>query len=196
MKNVSKTRVMVECAVLIALATVLSMIKVWQMPLGGSITLVSMLPVCVISIRHGVKWGLLSSTLYALIQLFMGITVDGLLGWGLTAGMLIGCMLLDYVIAFAVLGLAGAFRSKGQAGIYAGIAMAMVLRFVSHFFSGYVIFTNLKQWELFGSLFEGAPALYSICYNGLYMLPELIFTMVVFAVLYASPAKKILVGEG
>lgn len=194
MKSISKTRVMVECAVLVALSVVLSLIKVWQMPLGGSITLVSMLPVCIASIRHGVKWGFLSSCLYAVVQLFLGITVDGLLGWGLTPAMLIGCMVFDYLAAFAVLGVAGAFRKQGKAGVYAGITLAMVLRFVSHFLSGYVIFTNLEQWELFGSIFEGAPALYSIAYNGFYMLPELIITMVVFTMLYATPLKKFLLG--
>lgn len=195
MKTNSKTRVMAECAVLVAMSVVLSMIKVWQMPLGGSITLVSMLPVCIISIRHGLKWGFLSSTLYALIQLFFGITMDGLLGWGLTAGMLIGCMLFDYILAFAVLGIAGIFRKKGQAGIYCGIALAFVLRFISHFLSGYVIFSNLEQWELFGKVFEGAPAMYSICYNGLYMLPELVISMIVFTMLYATPVKKFILGQ-
>ncbi len=195
MKNVSKTRVMVECAILVALSVVLSMIKVWQMPLGGAITLVSMLPVCIASIRHGLKWGFMTSGLYAVIQLFLGIVSDGLLGWGLTPAMLIGCIVFDYLLAFAVLGVAGAFRSKGKVGIYAGITLAMALRFVSHFISGYVIFTNLEQWELFGSVFEGAPALYSIAYNGFYMLPELIFTMVVFALLYATPAKRFLEGK-
>lgn len=190
----SNVSIMVECAVLVAMSTVLSLIKVWQMPLGGAITLVSMLPVCVASLRHGLKWGFMASCLYALIQLFFGITMDGLLGWGLTAGMLVGCMLFDYVIAFAVLGVAGAFRSKGQAGAIAGIVLAMVLRFASHFVSGYVIFTNLEQWELFGNLFEGAPAMYSVCYNGLYMLPELVLTVVVFCLLYATPLKKFLLG--
>lgn len=195
MKNVSNTRVMVECAILVALSTVLSMIKVWQMPLGGAITLVSMLPVCLASIRHGLKWGFAASCLYALVQLLLGITSDGLLGWGLTPAMLIGCMVFDYLAAFAALGIAGIFRSKGQAGINVGIALAMVLRFVSHFMSGYVIFSNLEQWTIFGSTFENAPALYSIAYNGFYMLPELIITLVVFTVLYATPLKKFILGQ-
>ena len=192
MKTKSNTKIMTECAILVALSVVLSLVKVWQMPLGGAITLVSMLPVCVASLRHGLKWGFLSSCLYALVQLFFGITMDGLLGWGLTASMLVGCMMFDYVVAFTVLGIAGIFRNKGQIGADAGIVLAMVLRFVSHFISGYVIFTNLEQWELFGSVFEGSPALYSICYNGMYMLPELIFTVVVFELLYNTPMKKFL----
>lgn len=195
MKTNSTTRVMVECAVLIAMSTVLSLIKVWQMPLGGAVTLVSMLPVCIASIRHGLKWGLLSSCVYALVQLLFGITMDGVLGWGLTASMLVGCLMFDYIVAFFVLGFAGAFRKQGTIGIYVGIALALTLRFVSHFLSGYVVFSNLEQWELFGSTFQNAPALYSICYNGMYMLPELVFTMVVFSMLYATPVKKYMLGK-
>lgn len=192
MRTKSNVRIMTECAILVAMSVVLSFVKVWHMPLGGSITFVSMLPVCIASLRHGLKWGFLTSGLYGLVKLFFGITMDGLLGWGLTASMLIGCMLFDYVVAFAVLGIAGIFRKKGQLGADAGIVLAMVLRFASHFISGYVIFTNLEQWELFGSVFEGSPALYSICYNGMYMLPELIFTVVVFELLYNTPMKKFL----
>lgn len=192
MRTKSNVRIMTECAILVAMSVVLSFVKVWHMPLGGSITFVSMLPVCIASLRHGLKWGFLTSGLYALVKLFFGITMDGLLGWGLTASMLVGCMLFDYVVPFAVLGIAGIFWKKGQAGAVAGIVLAMVLRFASHFISGYVIFTNLEQWELFGSVFEGSPALYSICYNGMYMLPELIFTVVVFELLYNTPMKKFL----
>lgn len=195
MKTVSKTKVMTECAILVALSVVLSLVKIWQMPLGGAVTLVSMLPVCMISIRHGLKWGFVSSGLYAVIQLFFGITMDGLLGWGLTPAMLLGCMVFDYLAAFSVLGIAGIFSAKGDMGRVCGIVLAMVLRFVSHFLSGYVIFTNLAQWELFGSLFEGAPALYSIAYNGLYMLPELVITVVVFVLLLKTPAAKFIKGS-
>ena len=193
----NKIRTMVECAILIALAVGLSFIKVWKMPLGGAVTLLSMLPICIISIRHGLGWGFGSSFIYALFQLFFGITMDGLLGWGLTPAMLIGCMMFDYVIAFTVLGIAGIFRKKNEAGAYIGITLAMVLRFVSHFLSGYVIFKNLDQWELFGSLFTSRPALYSICYNGLYMLPELILTLaaVVIMMRISVIKKKIIVPQ-
>lgn len=185
-----KVRILVECAVMIALAVVLSMIKIWKMPLGGAVTLVSMLPVCVISIRHGLKWGMGTAFVYSLTQLLFGIVADGLFAWGLTPVMLIGCILFDYVVAFTVLGVAGAFRKNGEVGAYVGIIAAFVLRFVSHFISGYIIFANLEQWELFGKLFENKPALYSIAYNGMYMLPELAITLVVVVVLMRIPSFK------
>ncbi len=183
MEQKQKIRALTECAVMIALSVVLSFIKIWKMPLGGSVTLLSMLPVCVVSVRRGLKWGLASSFVYSLFQLVFGITMDGLLGWGLTPVMLIGCILFDYVIAFSVLGIAGIFRKKGAGGIYAGMSLAFFGRFVSHFISGYVIFKNLDQWELFGKTFADKPVLYSICYNGLYMLPELILTLAALFIL-------------
>lgn len=183
----SSVRILVESAILVALSTVLSLIKIWPMPLGGAVTLLSMLPVCAVSIRHGSKWGFGAAFVYSVIQLVFGITMDGLLGWGLTPAMLIGCIMFDYILAFTVLGAAGLFRKLGEAGVYAGISVALVGRFASHFLSGYVIFKNLEQWNLFGKLFENKPALYSIAYNSCYMVPELVFTLVAVVILMRIP---------
>lgn len=177
-------------AVFVALATVLSLIKVVKMPLGGSVTLLSMLPIVMISVMLGLKWGIGSAFVYSLIQLFLGITMDGLLGWGLTPVMLVGTILLDYIVAFTVLGIAGIFAKQGYAGICGGVALAIVFRFLSHFLSGFVIFKNLEQFEIFGSLFTNRPVLYSLAYNGLYMLPELVITVVGAAILFKLPQIK------
>lgn len=182
-----------ETAVFIALAVALSMVKIFKLPLGGSVTLVSMLPICILSFRYGVKWGFFSSFIYSLFQLMLGITTDGLLGWGLTPLMLVGCILFDYIIAFSVLGIAGVFKKKGEAGLYAGLTLAFILRFISHVVSGYFIFAYLDQWEIFGSTFANAPLLYSVCYNGTYILPELIITIAVVVVLMRFTAVKKLI---
>lgn len=193
MKNKKNIFRLTECALFVALATVLSLVKIWQMPLGGSITLLSMLPICMISFRHGLKWGFISSGVYSLIQLILGITMEGLFGWGLTPAMLIGCILFDYILPFTLLGTAGVFRKKGEIGFYIGIAVAFLLRFLCHFISGYIIFANLEQWSIFGSTFENAPVLYSICYNAFYIVPELIITVAVTVVLMRFPAFKKLI---
>ena len=187
MEKRNELRTLVECAVFIALGVVLSLIKIFKMPLGGSVTLASMLPVCVISVRHGLKYGMISSFVYSLFQLVFGITLDGLLGWGLPPVMLVGCIMFDYIVAFSVLGCAGMFRKLGEGGVYLGISAVFTARFLSHFLSGYVIFKNLEQWELFGSVFESRPALYSVCYNALYMLPELVITLVIVVILMRIP---------
>ena len=179
-----KVRIMVEGAVMLALATALSFIQIYKLPWGGSITLLSMLPIVLFSIRWGVAMGLAVSFLFSLIQLFQGI-MDGLFGWGLTPGMLVACIFIDYIFAFTVLGLAGVFRKKGTAGWISGIAIAIALRFVMHFLSGVVI------WKSFGELWEGfstdSSVLYSILYNGSYMLPELIITVIAAVILLNVP---------
>lgn len=161
-------------AILVALSTVLSLVKVWQMPLGGAITLLSMLPVCMISVLYGVKYAAVPCFLYGAIQMFL----DNPFGWGLTPAILVGSIFFDYLFAFGVLCLAGTFRKRGAIGAVCGVALACFARFVSHFISGYVLFANLEQWQAFGRLFTGKPALYSVCYNGFYMLPELLFTVI------------------
>lgn len=182
----TKTKTLVECAILVALSAVLSMVKVFQLPWGGSITLLSMLPVTLISIRHGIKTGLFSAFVYAVIQLVFGIMFDGLLGWGLTAGMLVACILLDYIVAFTVLGLAGIFANKGLGGVIGGTALAIALRFASHVLSGVYVFASAgKLWEGFETT---NTWLYSVVYNGCYMLPEMVFTIIGAAILY--PALK------
>ena len=86
-------RSMIECAIMVALATVLSMIKLYEAPLGGSVTLLSMLPVSVLSIRLGLKWGLTGGFLYAMIQMFLDL--GKVISWGLTPAALIGCIIFD-----------------------------------------------------------------------------------------------------
>ena len=115
----NKTKILVEGAVMVALATVLSYVRVYRLPWGGSITLLSMLPIVLFSIRRGLGAGLTVSFVFSLVQFTQGI-VDGIFGWGLTPGMLIACILLDYIVAFTVLGLAGIFRKRGLAGWIGG----------------------------------------------------------------------------
>lgn len=189
MRNEQKEALLslVEGAMMVALATVLSLVKIVKFPWGGSITLLSMLPIVLFSIRRGLGAGLTVSFVFSLVQFTQGV-VDGIFGWGLTPGMLIACILLDYIVAFTVLGLAGIFRKKGFAGWIGGIALAVVLRFVCHFLSGVVV------WKSFGELWNGFSTdntfLYSFLYNGSYMLPELIFTLIGAIALLKVPQTK------
>jgi thiamine transporter len=174
----NQTLILAECAIMLGLASVLSEIKIWKMPLEGSVTLLSMLPIVLISIKHGVGIGLPLAGLYSLIQVMLSKLV--FFGWSLTATAVLGVFLLDYIIAFSVLGLAGAFRKKGLPGWVAGICIVMLLRFSSHFASGILIF---GQWAPEGS----TPFMHSLMYNGTYMLPELIFTLVGAVFLLKTP---------
>ena len=186
-KQRTSTTVLVEGAVMVALSAVLSYIRVFHLPWGGSVTLLSMLPIAVYSIRHGIKHGIFAAFIFSLIQLGQG-AVDGLFGWGLTPVMLIACIMLDYILPFTVIGLSGMLRTKGIAGRIAGTAAAIVMRFLCHYFSGVVI------WHSIGQLWEGFATdnewLYSLGYNAAYMLPELVFTVAGMILLFRVPQTK------
>ena len=164
-QNATVTR-LVEGAMMLALAIVLSLVTPFKrlLPFGGSITLVSMLPICL-----------------------FGIIGEGLFGWGLTPVMLAACIVIDYILAFTVLGLAGIFRKNGIGGWIGGVAVALCARFVSHFISGVVVFASTgKIWDELSFVAEN-KYIYSAVYNGAYMLPELILTVIVAVILFEIP---------
>ncbi len=184
----SKTRVLVEGALMIALATILSEIKLFSMPFGGDLTLCSMLPIILMSYRHGLKWGVFTAFVSSLLQLILGI---GNLAYCATLFSQIGCMLLDYIFAFTVLGTACFFGSMLQnktLGVAFGTFMACALRLVFAVLSGALL------WGSYQSYYEWAAGLnvwvYSFIYNVNYMLPETILTMVA-AVLIVKFAPKL-----
>lgn len=165
-------------AIMIALATVLSVIKVWQMPLGGSITLFSMVPLCMIALVYGTGYAILPCVVYGVIQ----IVIDGVFAWGLTWQILLGSIVFDYILAFGSLCLAGLFRKNDKMRLL-GIVIAVFARFVCHFISGAIFFANL---EIFNN-----PFIYSLCYNGTFMLPELILTVIaIFTILKTKVLTK------
>ncbi len=176
MSKRTNTRAMVECALMIALGTVLAQIKVWQMPYGGSVTLVSSLPFILLSYRHGVKWGVMAGLANGFLQI--------LTGWYAppagTVGAIVTCVLLDYLLAFSCLGLAALFSKpfpNKNTGVFVGISVVMIMRFLCSFLSGAIL------WGSYQSYYEWAQGMsvwaYSFIYNSSYMLPELIITDVV-----------------
>lgn len=170
----TKTRLLAESAVMIALAIVLNMIVFFTLPNGGEVTLFSMLPILFIGIKNGPKWGLGTSFVYSLIQMFMSLSK--VVSWGLTPTVLIVCILFDYIIAYSVLGFAGFFGGKGWVRALVGVCVGIALRFVCHFISGITIWATWADgaWSVIS---------YSLVYNGSYMLCELVLTAIVMAVL-------------
>ncbi len=166
--------------IMIALATVLSLVTIVKMPLGGSLTPVSMLPICMIAIIYGTGWGLGTAFAYALVQLI--IDFSSALTWGLSVPALVACFVFDYILAFTVLGFAGLFRKKGTAGILGGVALALLLRYVCHIISGGTVFAVWlpEEWS--------NPWIYAAAYNGAFMLPELILTCIAAFALSKVPA--------
>ncbi len=190
MKQTKRTRMLTEGAIMIALATVLSFIQIVKFPWGGSITVLSMLPIAVFSLRYGVKYGFAVSFVFSLIQFGQGI-IDGVFGWGLTPMALIGCIFLDYIGAYTLIGIAGIFGNKKPWTVICGTLLAVALRFSMHYLSGVLIFHS------FGTLWTGFSTdntwLYSLLYNGAYMLPEAVFTTLGALLLFKTPALRRLI---
>lgn len=208
----SKTKRITESAMLLAIAIVLELVSkmfIPEMPFGGQVTLVSMLPVVLISYRHGVKWGLFSAFVYALLEMALGaktVSAAFLPGYFGDGAMIFNALLmclLDYIIAFTVLGLGGMFRNKLQnpgVALMCGSLVALGLRYLTHIASGYILFASYAEWFFTQ---EGFPAwgatlvetlnptalgiTYSVVYNGFYMIPEIICTAVVSLVLARVP---------
>lgn len=175
----NKTRILVECAVMIAAATVLSLIKIYEPPFGGAVTMFSMVPILILSFRHGVKWGCASAFVYSVLQLLLGLAS---VAWVPTARGVVLCILFDYIIAFSVLGLAGVFnalKTNEYVKIVIGIIAACILRYTSHVISGAVVWyeiTKEGQWNDLVNQF--GMWTYSAIYNIQYMGPETILTLI------------------
>ena len=208
----NKTKRLTESAMLLAVAIVLELLSkmfIPEMPFGGQVTLVSMLPVVLISYRHGVRWGLVSGAAYALIEMAIGAKTvaaafqPGYFGDGVM--LLNACImcLLDYFVAFTVLGLGGIFRNRIQnrgAALACGAAVALSARYLAHVLSGYILFAGWAEWfftqdgfpmwgaELVASLSpEMLGLVYSLVYNGMYMLPEILLTVTASILISRAP---------
>lgn len=170
----NKTKSLVECAIMIALATVLSMIKLAELPYGGSITIASMLPIAIIAYRRGMGWGLGSAFVYGVVQQLLGLNS---LSYVTTWQSIVAVILLDYIVAFTVIGFAGIFRNKieNQAlGLTLGCVFVSILRYICHVISGATVWAGL-------SIPTQAALSYSFVYNATYMLPECIILAVTAA---------------
>jgi thiamine transporter len=160
----STPRVLAETAIFVALATALSLIVVYTLPQGGSITAASMVPILWLALRRGPKVGIAAGVLYGFIQLaLLPYVIDPVQ------------LLLDYPLAFGVLGLAGLFQKYPVVGAAVGISG----RFVMHFVAGVVYWAPIEAPTL-------NPFVYSAVYNASYILPELVISGFVLYLLQKS----------
>ena len=162
-----KINVMVETAIMIALSVVLSFVKVWSMPQGGTVSL-TMLPLFVLAFRRGALPAIIGGIIYGAIS----IIFDGVIYHPMS-------ILLVYTLAYGVLGVAGFFK-KSYWGIALGTTVGTVLRYIC----------SLAEYAPEGQ----NPWIYSLGYNATYMLPELIICVVALLILYKS-SKKIFIAE-
>ena len=212
MKN-KKIEKLVETAIMIALAFALSVVSdlvpLPQLPFGGKVTLVSCLPLVYIGVRYGLGQGLVAGLITGVIQLVLGLAKNAsslmLEHWYETVFML----LLDYIVAYTAIGLSGIMKrsKKAPLKLSLGAVIGLAVRYVSHILSGWIFFGQWAEWFFedaaetypgtwYASLSEsilskfsgsGLALVYSTVYNGLYMIPEIIVTAVVGAIIGAVP---------
>ena len=187
-KKIFDLHLLVECALMVALATVLSIIKVYEAPFGGSVTLISMAPIIVLSMHRGIIPGLAAGFVHSVIQLILGLSN---VGWVPDMGGKVLCVLFDYIIPFTLLGLGGMFRSvkftkNERANIIIqallGALVVTVIRYICHIISGVAVWYALDlEWyaddpdhivKKYGSW------AFSAIYNGSFMIPEIIETCI------------------
>ena len=160
-RSALRVRILAEATIFIALTIVLKDVlpPIYQMPQGGSVTIAGLVPLLWFALRRGVKYGLLAGFVYGLIHAFLpgSYIIHPLQG------------LLDYPLAFAALGLAGAVKKIP----IVGIAMGIIGRFLCSFAAGIVFFTSLSIDGIIGSA----------TYNGIYLVPEFIITAIVIYIL-------------
>ncbi len=157
-----RVKILAEMVMMIALSTILYFTRIYTFPQGGSVTLGSMIPLMLLSLRRGAKVGIIAGIIYGLIILYLEPFVYNPFQ-----------VLLDYPLAFGALGLAGLFRKLP----IIGVAVAMLGRFICHFLSGVIFFASFAPPEM-------SPIVYSALYNGSYLGVEfLISAVIIYALL-------------
>lgn len=155
-------RIMVEVSLLVAAAVLLSFVKIFQMPFGGSVSL-EMLPIFILAFRHGGKIGMFGGALLGVVKLLISPYIIHPVQ-----------LLLDYPVPFMLLGVAG-FGILHERRVL-GVAVGSFLRYITHVVGGFVFFGEYAP--------EGTHALvYSLGYNASYLIPEAIIAAVIIALL-------------
>lgn len=203
---------LVESAVMIALAAVLELVAkmiIPEMPFGGQVTIVSMLPIVLVGWKYGIGKGVVTGFVYSLVQMALGVktisslilpTSDDYLG-GL--GNVVLMFIFDYIVAYTVLGLGALYKQKiknDSTSLALGAFTVLTLRYISHIISGYILYGAWAEWfftqegfyswgQTIMNTYTGnaLSLVYSIIYNGFYMIPEIIITTVVAVIIGKIP---------
>lgn len=178
-KNRRSIRVLTEGAILIAVAEILSFLPLYKLPWGGSIDF-AMLPIILFCVRWGFGPGMLVSCAHGVLQTLFegGIAI----GWESILG--------DFLVAYAVLGVAGMFRRK----FIPAAVVSCAARFFVHYVVGATIWAEYMPETFFGMTMT-TPWLYSALYNGAYMLPDLVLIVAVYFLLCKTPMVRYLEGQ-
>ncbi len=212
-ENKKRTQALTISAIMIAFAVSISalcaVLPFLNLPFGGGFTIASMLPIIIVAYMYGTKWGLLAGFTYSVLQMLLGFNTvsafflpgDSQMIWWRA----ILVILIDYIIAYTVLGLGGVFRRRFgiKKALVLGSVLALSLRYLAHIASGAIFFGAWAEWfftqegfyawgQTILDTFSGTSLsiIYSIIYNGTYMIPEIIITAIVACFVARIPQIK------
>jgi len=166
-RETDPTRIITETIVMVALSGALYLIKIFTLPQGGSVTLGSMVPIFLLALRRGPRIGIIGGVIFGLVAL-----VEDFYS-GAEVIYFPAQVILDYPLAFGLLGLAGFFKKTP----ILGVGLSVVARFCSHFVSGALFFNS------YASAAGLNPFVYSAVYNGGFLIPEFVITAALMVVL-------------
>lgn len=178
MKKTSKLQFLVEGSAMLALAFILSYIRIYKLPNGGSITLGSMIPIIFIGFRYGVGRGILTGVVYGFLQFIQEPVVIHPIQ-----------IILDYLLAFGALGISGLgckyleSRNLNTVKMASLIFISILGRYIVHFISGAIYFKEYAG--------EQNPWIYSLIYNGSFFIGEVIISVTIGILLIGKIMKKI-----
>ena len=213
MEKKQRTQALTVSAIMIAFAVSISAIcavmPFLNLPFGGGFTIASMLPIIIVAYMYGTKWGLLTAFTYSILQMLRGFNTVSAFFLPGDSQMLwyraVIVILIDYIIAYTVLGFGGIFRNKFETkkALILGSIFAISLRYIAHIVSGAVFFGAWAEWfftqdgfpawgQAILDTFSGdaLAVVYSIIYNGTYMIPEIVITALVACFVTRIPQIK------
>jgi len=173
-----KTKALCEGAIMVALALILGMLRLYRLPDGGSITL-SILPLVFFAVRYGPGWGFLAGFAFGGLDYIVnnGIAID----WT--------TIICDYFLAYGLAGLgAGLFRGRRVSACW-GTLVGGTLMFLSSYLVGVFVWGKYMP-EAFLGMPMTSPWLYSFLYNILWAGPDTVLTIIIFALLYRAPSLR------
>ena len=191
-RKLTNLTTLTECAVMLALAFALSCAKIFEMPMGGSVTIASMLPIMLISVKYGIGTGLATSLMYSLTQLMQAFASANVFPYCETGATLALCVIFDYLVPFTLIGLAGIFRKikitrNVEINVYIGIISVVILRFLCHFITGVAIW---GQWAPDGM----GKYLYSFLYNAGFLSVDFLICIICAILIFRKAELRKLIG--
>ena len=166
-----------EGAMLLALAQLLSYLRLYHFPQGGSVD-AAMLPVVVFAVRYGAGWGTLAGFCFGLLQYAVGLSTA--IDWT--------TLIADYLLAYTLLGLGAGLCSRAREPLLAGTLAGGAARFLTHFCVGALVWGRYMPEEFLGMSMT-SPWLYSFLYNAPYMLLSVLLVLLL-GVLLRKPMQK------